>query len=291
VPREVLVEELPREHAAIEQWLAEKRGGAVSFRVPQRGDLAKVLQHARRNAEFRLGQERLRRGESEATRETMALKDALGLAEAPRRIECFDISHLAGTGVVASMSVLVDGKPTPSEYRRFKLSLDRNDDFAAMEEVVRRRYQRLLKEQGELPGLILIDGGQGQLKAAKRALDALGLAEQPVAALAKREEEVWLPGHLRALALGRRHEALMPLMRVRDEAHRFAVQYQRASRRRQLRDGALDGVPGLGPAKKRALLAQFGSVDAVLDARAEDLMLVRGIGPELAEKILGTRRR
>src|SRR5439155_11001470 len=204
----------------------------------------------------------------------------------PRRIECFDISHLGGTGVVASMSVLLEGGPAPGEYRRFKLSQEKNDDFAAMEEVVRRRYARLVREEGPLPGLVLIDGGPGQLKAAKRALDALGLADLPVAALAKREEEVWLPGHLRPLALGRRHDALLPLMRVRDEAHRFALQYQRTSRRKQLRDSALDAVPGLGASKKRALLAQFGSVDAVLAARKEDLIRVPGIGSALADRIL-----
>lgn len=291
VPREVLMPELPREHEAIEHWLADKRGGPVTIRVPKKGDLKHVLDHARRNAEFRLGQERLRRGEAEADRELLALRDALGLADAPRRIECFDISHLGGTGVVASMSVLVDGKPTTSQYRRFKISIDTNDDFAAMAEVVTRRYARLLKEAGELPNLVLIDGGQGQLKAAKRALDALGLTDLPLAALAKREEEVWLPGHLHPLALGRRHEALMPLMRVRDEAHRFAVQYQRARRKNQFRESALDHVPGLGPAKKRALLAQFGSVEGVLSAREEDLQLVRGIGADLARRILGARPR
>jgi len=286
VPREIIVAQLPTEHGAIEQWLSDKRGSPVTFRVPKKGDLKRVLDHAKRNAEFRLGQESLRRGEAEADREINALRDALGLTEAPRRIECFDISHLGGTGVVASMSVLVDGKPTTSEYRRFKLSQDKNDDFAAMEEVVTRRYSRVLKESTKPPDLVLIDGGQGQLKAAKRALDALGLTDLPLAALAKREEEVWLPGHLHPLALGRRHEALMPLMRVRDEAHRFAVQYQRSRRKNQLRESALDAVPGLGPAKKRALLAQFGSVKGVLAAREVDLVLVRGIGPELARRIL-----
>ena len=289
VPREILVEELPQEPEAIEAFLADKRGGPVTIRVPQKGDLANVLKHARRNAEFRLGQERLRRGEADHQRELAAVQKALGLPAPPRRIECFDISHLAGTGVVASMSVLLDGRSETSEYRRFKLSAEKNDDFAAMEEVVGRRYARLQKEGGSMPDLVLIDGGQGQLKAAKRALDALGLDALPVAALAKREEEVWLPHHLRPLALGRTHEALLPLMRVRDEAHRFAVHYQRTSRRRQLRDSALDAVPGLGPAKKRALLAHFGSVENVLKAREEDLAMVKGIGPALARSIAERR--
>ena len=292
VPREVLVPEMPAGREALEQWLSDRRGGGkVELRVPQKGDLVAVLEHARRNAEFRLGQERLRRGEADAQRELEALRQELGLARAPRRIECFDVSHLGGKGVVASMSVLVDGRAAPGQYRRFKLSQERNDDFAAMEEVVRRRYQRALDEGQPLPDLVLIDGGAGQLAAAKRALDALGLAEQPIAALAKREEEVHLPGRLRPLRLARHHDALLPLMRVRDEAHRFALQYQRASRRKQLRETALDAVPGLGPAKKRALLAHFGGVDEVLRAREEDLARVPGIGPALASRIAGSRER
>lgn len=287
VPREVLVPEMPRGHEAIAQWLAERRGGPVTLRIPQKGDLKHVLDHARRNAEFRLGQERLRRGEAESTKELRALQRELKLPALPRRIECFDISHLGGTGVVASMSVLVDGRAAPGQYRRFKLSQERNDDFAAMEEVVRRRYSRVLEEGAPLPDLILIDGGRGQLAAAKHALDALGLEEQPIASLAKKEEEIYLPGLLRPIALPRHHEAVLPLMRVRDEAHRFALAYQRASRRKQLRETALDAVPGLGPAKKRILLAHFGSVDEVLKAREEDLAKIPGIGAKLAAAIAG----
>lgn len=285
-PREVVVPELPHSHEGLAAWLAEKRQGAFDFRVPQKGDLKHVLEHAQRNAEFRLGQERLKRGEDEHRRELDALQKALKLAKLPRRIECFDISHLGGTGVVASMSVLVDGRAAPSEYRRFKVHQEKNDDFAAMEEVVRRRYARLQKEGGAFPDLVLIDGGLGQLNAARKALRELGLDAQPLASLAKKEEEVYLPDHLRPLALGRANDALLPLMRVRDEAHRFAVAYQRASRKKQLSESALDSVPGLGPAKKRALLAHFGSVDDVLRAREEDLARVPGIGPKLAKAIL-----
>jgi len=289
VPREVLVPEMPAGHEALRQHLAEKRGGAVDFRIPQKGDLKAVLGHARRNAEFRLGQERLRRGEADGRRELLALQEALKLPAIPRRIECFDISHLGGTGVVASMSVLVDGRASPGQYRRFKISEERNDDLAAMAEVVRRRYARVIAEEKPLPDLVLIDGGAGQLRAAKQALDALGLEAQPIAGLAKREEEVYLPGMLRPLRLGRTHTAMMPLMRVRDEAHRFALAYQRASRKKQLRETALDAVPGIGPAKKRILLAHFGSIDEILKARVEDLARIPGVGPRLAEKIAGTR--
>ncbi|HUR68352.1 MAG TPA: excinuclease ABC subunit UvrC [Candidatus Thermoplasmatota archaeon] len=291
VPREVLVPEMPRDAEALAALLAEKREGPVEFRIPQRGDLKAVLEHARRNAEFRLGQERLRRGEADSQRELLALQQELQLPTIPRRIECFDISHLGGTGVVASMSVLVDGRAAPGQYRRFKLSQEKNDDFAAMEEVVRRRYSRVLAEGQDLPDLILIDGGMGQLKAAKHALDALGLDAHPVASLAKKEEEVYRPGLLRPLRLGRTHQAMLPLLRVRDEAHRFALAYQRASRKKQLRETALDAVPGLGPAKKRILLSHYASVDEVLKAREADLARIPGIGPKLAAAIVGTLRR
>ena len=285
VPREILVPEMPANAEALLALLEERRAGPVEFRIPQKGDLKAVLDHARRNAEFRLGQERLRRGEADSMRELTALQAELKLPSIPRRIECFDISHLGGTGVVASMSVLVDGRASPGQYRRFKISEDRNDDFAAMQEVVRRRYSRLLAEKKELPDLVLIDGGAGQLRAAKEALVALSLDALPVAGLAKKEEEVYLPGLLRPLRLGRSHAAMMPLMRVRDEAHRFALAYQRASRKKQLRETALDAVPGLGPAKKRILLAHYGSVDEVLKAREEDLAKIPGIGARLAAAI------
>lgn len=289
VPRELLVSELPAGHEALVAHLAEKRGAQVEFRIPQRGDLKAVLDHARRNAEFRLGQERLRRGDSGTLQELEALQKALQLERLPQRIECFDVSHLGGTGVVASMSVLVDGRFAPGQYRRFKISEDKNDDFAAMREVVGRRYTHVLTEALELPDLVLVDGGLGQLAAAKEALDALGLEEQPVAALAKKEEELYRPGLLRPLRLGRTHAAMLPLLRVRDEAHRFALAYQRARRKKQLRETTLDAVKGLGAAKKRILLAHYASVEEVLRAREEDLARIPGIGPKLAAAIAGAR--
>ncbi len=287
VPKEVLTPTVLPDASVLEQWLSEKRGSAVHVRVPQRGELLPVLAHAKRNAEFRLAQMRLKRGEADSERELRALADALGLDEPPRRIECFDISHLSGTEVVASMSVLVDARARPSEYRRFKISQDKNDDFAAMQEVVHRRYSRLIQEGKPMPGLVLIDGGRGQLNAAKAALVDLGLTALPVASLAKREEEVFVPGLLRPLPLTRRDEAVQPLIRARDEAHRFAVDYQRKRRAKKFTKSSLDDVPGLGPAKKRSLLAHFGSVEEVLAARAEDLERVPGIGPRLARTIAG----
>ena len=286
VPPEVLVSHPIEDATALAGWLADKRGASVKVRVPVKGDLKKVMDHAKRNARFRLDQRRLRRGETETRAELAAVKKALGLKALPRRIECFDISHLGGTGVVASMSVLIDGVATPRDYRRFKLSQDKNDDFAAMHEVVKRRYQRLRDHGGAAPDLVLIDGGAGQLNAALEALQAIDMAHLALASIAKKEELIHRPGRLRPLRLDA--QALHPLVRVRDEAHRFAVTYQRASRKRQLRASALDEIPGLGPAKKRALLAHFGSVDDVLRARPEDLQTVPGIGPALAAAISGS---
>ncbi|HVL49582.1 MAG TPA: excinuclease ABC subunit UvrC [Candidatus Thermoplasmatota archaeon] len=285
IPPTLVVEVVLPDAAAIEAVLAERRGGRVSIEAPHRGDKRRVLDLARKNAAFKLGSERLKRGEVEHAEELADLARALGLASPPKVIECFDISHLGGAGVVASLVVLVDGSPAKSRYRTFKVREDRNDDYAAMREVVERRYARVLKEASALPDLVLIDGGVGQLKAAKDALDALGLASLPVVALAKREEELWLPGRVRPVDLPRSAPGLQPAMRARDEAHRFALRYQRRLRAKALTQSALDGIEGVGPAKKRVLLAHFGSVEAVREAREEDLARVPGVSRALARRI------
>jgi len=287
VPPEIVVPEEVPGAGALAEHLAEKRGAKVSFHVPQRGDLLKVLELAEKNARFKLAQDRLKRGEVEGNQELEQLAKALHLIAPPRRIEGFDISHLGGTGVVASMVVLEHAQPNPSEYRRFKLSVDKNDDFAAMKEVVGRRYKRVLDEGLDLPDLVLIDGGKGQLSAAKEALEELGLDDLPIVSLAKREEEVWAPGLLRPLDIAFTSPALRPLMRLRDEAHRFAVTYQRKVREKRAKS-FLDDVPGLGPAKKKALLAAFGSPDKVRDAPVSALVKVKGISEALAESIKRT---
>lgn len=286
IPREVLVPEPLAGGAALEAWLAEKRGGPVTLLAPQKGDKLRLIEMARRNAEHKLALERLKRGERDASVELAELARALALPQPPRIIECFDISHLQGSGVVASMVALEDGKPARARYRRFKVKQDKNDDFAAMEEVVSRRYQGVMREGGELPGLVLIDGGRGQLAAAKRALDELGLASLPVAALAKREEEVFLPGRAHPVDLPQSSPALLTLMRARDEAHRFALDYQRRLRARSFTESALDELDGVGDQKKRALLAAFGSPERVSTATLEELLRVPGIGRGLAKRIL-----
>ncbi len=285
VPREIVVPEVIPGGDALAEVLTERSGRQVALRIPQRGDLARILDLALKNARFKLESERTRRGEKESNAELENLQKALGLETLPRRIECFDISHLGGTEVVASMSVLVDGVATPPEYRQFKITLDTNDDFRAMREVVERRYKRVLVEGNALPDLVLIDGGKGQLAAAREALLGLGLADLPLASLAKREEEVFVPRRVHPVALTKRDPGLLALMRARDEAHRFAVNYQRKRRAMAMRKSALDVIPGLGAARKRALLAYFGSTDAVVKAGVEDLARVPGVGPGLARKI------
>lgn len=282
-PPEVVVPEPVPGQDALSLVLSEKRGGAVAVSVPQRGERARLLELARKNATFKLQQELLRRGEKDHAREMEELRVALALPSTPRRIECFDISHMGGTGVVGSMTVALDGRTRPSEYKRFKLKVDQNDDVAAIKEVVGRRYARVLEEETPLPDLVLIDGGRTQLAAAAETLRALGLPELPVASLAKREEEVFQPGRLRATPVPQ--PAKLLLMRVRDEAHRFAVQYQRKRRKMTLTKSGLDDLPGVGAAKKRALLMAFGTPEEVLRAPEEELARVPGVGPGLARKI------
>lgn len=282
-PPEVVVPEAVPGQEALALVLSEKRGGPVSIAVPQRGDRLRLLELAGKNAAFKLQQEILRRGERDHAREMEELRGALALPSTPRRIECFDISHLGGTGVVGSMSVALDGRPRPSDYKRFKIKVDQNDDVAAIKEVVGRRYTRVLEEDTPLPDLVLIDGGRTQLAAAAETLRALGLPDLPVASLAKQEEEVFQPGRLRPTPVPQ--PAKLLLMRVRDEAHRFAVQYQRKRRQMTLSKSGLDDLPGVGAARKRALLMAFGSPEAVLKAPEEELARVPGVGAGVARKI------
>jgi excinuclease ABC subunit C len=283
VPAEVVVASLPPEPTAVEEWLSDRRRAPVRLRAAGRGDLARTLALAERNARFHLSQMRLRRGDADITAEALDLAARLGLSTPPRRIECVDISHLGGTGVVASLAVLVDGRAARAQYRRFRIKMDRNDDPAAIHEAVGRRLRH---PEWPRPDLLLIDGGTTQLAAAARARaeSAVGV---PLAALAKREEEVFAPGpggFPRKVPFPRDAPGLAALQRVRDEAHRFALGYQRKVRRRSLAEGKLD-VPGIGAARKRALLTHFGSVDAVVAASAEELARVPGIGPSTAKRI------
>lgn len=282
-PAEVLMQVLPDEPDLWQRWLAVRRGAAVSLRIPQRGAKRRLMETAQANAREEFARHRLRRhtDHNARARALRSLQDALGLPEPPLRIEAFDISTIQGRDTVGSMVVLEDGLPRRGDYRRFKIrGLEGQDDFAAMEEVVRRRLGAYLQERDQPasekgkfaypPSLLLVDGGMGQVSRAVKVVDELGL-DIPVAGLAKRMEEVWLPGRPSPLRIPRGEDALYLLQRVRDEAHRFAVTYHRSLRGRRMVDSVLDAVPGVGPARKKALLRRFGSLKRMRDADRDDL--------------------
>ena len=324
VPREVLVPALPPDLDVLQSWLADLRGTNVAIRVPQRGDKRALLETVERNAAQAFALHKTKRA-SDLTARSQALselQDALELAEAPLRIECFDVSHVQGTNTVASMVVFEDGLARKSEYRRFAVrGADGNDDTASMREVVRRRFSRYLDERSEtgqldvedrhvegegLPGqrpgidpetgrprrfayppnLVVVDGGAPQVAAAQTALDELGIDDVALVGLAKRLEEVWVPGQDDPVILPRTSEGLYLLQRVRDEAHRFAIAYHRQKRSKSMTASALDGIAGLGETRRKALLRHFGSLKRLKAATVEEVLEVPGIGRRTAEAVL-----
>ena len=277
VPREVVVPEEIPDRELLEAWLAARRGTLVRIHVPQRGEKLRLLELVVRNAQlaFELEWKHPRKQSQEILR---ALRDLLDLEVEPRRIECFDISNIQGSDIVASMVVFEDGLPKKADYRKFRVKSVSGapDDFASMREVVGRRYKRLLEEGKDLPDLVLIDGGKGQLGAAVEALEELGLGDQPVASLAKREELIFVRGRDEPIALPRSSPVLQLVQRVRDEAHRFAIGFHRQARSSRTIRSELDDVPGVGPAKRRKLLSVFGSVRGVRGATEAELAAVVG---------------
>ena len=310
VPREVLVPTLPPDADVTTAWLSERRGSHVDLRVPQRGDKKDLLETVTRNASQSLALHKTKRGGDLTTRSLALeeLQEALGLPEAPLRIECVDVSHLQGTDVVASLVVFEDGLPRKSEYRRFAIRGGDDgiiDDTRSVAEVVRRRFKRFLEEQADVDGvpgidpttgrprkfayppqLFVVDGGAPQVEAAQAALSELGVTDVALVGLAKRLEEVWLPGDPDPVILPRSSEGLYLLQRLRDEAHRFAITYQRQKRGKRMVESILDDVPGLGEARKKALLRQFGSLKRLRAASVEELETVPGIGPTLAQAVV-----
>lgn len=323
VPPEILVDTQPAEPAEILRYLTQLRNGAgVDVRVPQRGDKRSLMETVARNAAEALHQHKLKRT-GDLTARTTALADlqeALDLDQPPLRIECTDISHLAGTDVVASLVVFEDGLPKKSDYRRYQVKEaagdGHSDDVASIKEIVRRRFSRYLKDKHHVPEdsgedspedtldlnedladpgahrrfaytpqLFLVDGGAPQVNAAQEVLDDMGITDIALAGIAKRLEELWLPGQEDPVILPRRSEALYLVQRVRDEAHRVAITYQRSKRTPRLRASALDEIAGLGPSRKKDLLAAFGSVAKIKEADVEQLQEVRGVGPALAQQI------
>ena len=294
VPKLVLVPVEADDRDTYEEWLTHLRGSRVQIRVPQRGDKRELLETVTRNAKEEFMRHRLRRaGDHNArSRAITELQDLLGLPEAPLRIECYDMAHLQGTDYVGSMVVLEDGLPNKREYRRFKVKdVPGNDDYAAMEEVLTRRLKAYLAERdqpldsdlldGERrrpsrfaypPQLLLVDGGKGQLGVAQRVVESLGLADEiPIASLAKRFEEVYIPGRSTPVEVPRGSDALFMLQRIRDEAHRFANTFHRELRGKRMTASSLDGIPGLGDARRKKLLQVMGGVNAVKKASLDQL--------------------
>ncbi|MEP7035385.1 MAG: excinuclease ABC subunit UvrC [Dermatophilaceae bacterium] len=336
VPREVLVPVLPPVPVAMGEWLTRLRGAQVHLRVPQRGDKRALMETVRRNADQALVRHKLTRAGDLTTRSLalQELQDGLDLSRAPLRIECFDVSHVQGTNVVASMVVFEDGLPRKGEYRRFIVkgavgpSGEANpqiDDTAAMHEVLTRRFKRYLDDRAEAsdiegmaleavvddlavggnqsgpsridpdtgrprrfaypPNLVVVDGGLPQVNAARAALAELGIDDVALVGLAKRLEEVWLPGQEFPVILPRTSEGLYLLQRVRDEAHRFAITFHRQRRSKAMTASVLDGIAGLGDARRKALIRHFGSVKRIRAATVEEIREVPGIGPALAGTI------
>ena len=318
IPREVLVPALPPDVPTLEQLLSDLRGSRVRIRVPQRGDKRALQETVARNAGQSLALHKTKRA-SDLTTRNRALEEiqqSLGLDEVPLRIECYDVSNLQGTEVVASMVVFEDGLARKSEYRRFVVKgVDGQNDVASMHEVITRRFRRLLDEQARsdaalpgdgaepegpmlvdpetgkprkfayAPGLVVVDGGPPQVAAAQRALDELGIDDIPICGLAKRLEEVWLPGEEDPVILPRSSEGLYLLQRVRDEAHRFAITHHRSRRSKTMVESLLDEVPGLGEVRRKTLLKHFGSLKRLRAASVEDVAQVPGIGPRTAAAI------
>ena len=284
VPREVLVPAEIPDRALLEAWLSARRGSQVRIRIPQRGEKVRLLELVLRNAKLAFDLE-WRHPRTQSQEILRGLQDLLQLEVEPRRIECFDISNIQGSDVVASMVVFEDGLAKKSDYRKFRIKGigDAPDDFASMREVVGRRYRRLLEEGKELPDLVLIDGGKGQLSAATEALAELGLGDQPVASLAKREELIFVPGRDEPVALPRSSPVLQFVQRVRDEAHRFAIGFHRQARSKRTLRSELDDIPGIGPIKRRKLLSRFGSLRGVRGASIEEL--ATAVGRAVAERI------
>ena len=293
VPKEVLVPLLPEDSEALGAWLSEIRGSKVDLRVPQRGDKRALAETAHTNAKHALGLYKLRRT-ADFTARTEALGDIqryLNLSAAPLRIECFDVSHLGGTGVVASMVVFEDGLPKKDQYRKFNIE-ETTDDTESIYQVLTRRLKYLVNADQEpsnkfsyRPGLLIVDGGQPQVNVAQRALNDLGITDINIVGLAKRLEEIWLPNNPFPTILPRGTEALFLLQRVRDEAHRFAITAQRQKRKSSIATELLD-IEGLGEKRVTALLRRFGSAKRLRAASVEEIAEVAGIGQVLAESII-----
>ena len=305
-PSEILVDHLPEDAKRLEQWLSEQRWKNVSLIQPQRGEKLELVQTVKRNAHQSLIQYLSKRANDAAVSGSALaeIAEQLELAELPLRIECFDISNIQGTSMVASMVVFEDGQPKKSDYRRFSISDEAGfDDTRAMHHVITRRFKRYLDEKdidiveataqgGQRPKfayppqLVVVDGGKPQVNAAAKALRELGITDVALCGLAKRLEEVWLPNNSEPIIFPRHSEALYLLQKLRDEAHRFAINFHRSKRSKVMLESLLDEVPGLGEIRRKSLLTHFGSVTALKAATVDELASVPGIGGKMAQTIV-----
>jgi len=311
VPREVLVPCLPSNAGELADWLSGLRGSRVALRVPRRGDKRALAETVQRNAKDALQQHKLKRaGDFNARSAALQnIQEALGLADAPLRIECVDVSHVQGTDVVGSLVVFEDGLPRKSDYRHFGIREaaggGRSDDVASIAEVTRRRFLRHLSDQNDPnllspegksrrfaypPNLYVVDGGAPQVNAASAVLDELGITDVAVIGLAKRLEEVWVPSEPDPIIMPRNSEGLYLLQRVRDEAHRFAITYHRSKRSKRMTASALDSVPGLGEHRRKALVTHFGSIARLKEATVDQITAIPGIGVATATAVLEALR-
>lgn len=320
VPREILVQAMPEEADQVRELLQELRGAQVDMRVPQRGDKRALMETVEKNAKDSLRQHKLKRV-GDLTARSAALQDiqeALGMETAPLRIECTDISHIQGTDVVASLVVFEDGLPRKSDYRRYRIKEaagdGRSDDVGSIAEVTKRRFKRhnedklanpdeeaedstfddenVIEESTDVarrfaypPQLFIVDGGAPQVAAAQKVFDELGIVDVTLVGLAKRLEEIWVPGDDEPVILPRNSQALYLLQQIRDEAHRFAITYHRQQRSKRMRASVLDSIPGLGPTRRTDLVKHFGSVKKLKEANEEQIAEVKGIGPKMASTI------
>ena len=293
LPQEILLQEKPEGCDSLAEWLSEKRGKKVTITAPQRGEKAKLVRLSLQNAELLLAENiRKRERRRELVPEMIQqLQADLNLEVPPRRIEAFDISNIQGSNPVGSMVCFVDGVAKKSEYRKFKIKTVKGiDDFAMIREVVLRRYSRLKSEKATFPDLILIDGGKGQLSMAVSALQELGLSYISVIGLAKRLEEVYVPGSSDPQNIPKSSPGLFLLRRIRDEAHRFAVTFHRLRRKKAATESIFDGISGIGPARRKNLLTKFENVKTIADASTEKIAAEVGVGEKLAEEIIAVAK-
>jgi excinuclease ABC subunit C len=303
IPGLILVTHLPEFATVLEQWLSQQKGSLVELRVPQRGDKKTLMETVVNNAREEFVRHRMRRASDHnaRSRALSELQEILDLPEAPLRIECYDMAHLQGTDYVGSMVVMEDGLPNKREYRRFRIKdVVGNNDYAAMKEVLHRRLSAYISERDEIdedresrpkkfaypPQLLLVDGGKGQLGVAVEVVNELGLADEiPVAAIAKKFEEIYVPGRSEPIRIPRGSESLFMLQRIRDEAHRFANTFHRESRSKRMVASSLEGVEGLGEARAKRLVKELGSVKAIKSTSLEDLIAISWLPAKVARSV------